>query len=92
MIRALATRAVSFKKLGIKASVGLILAVGERLLANILLRADQGAEALLARNSSLLPPEYFRPQKKLIKATKINLGVGFFLLVALILRAKLGGL
>ena len=92
LIRSLATRAVSFKKLGIKASVGLILAVGERLLANILLRADQGAEALLARNNSLLPTEYFRPQKNLVKATKVNFGAGVFLFLALILRSKLGGL
>ena len=92
LIRSLATRAVSFKKLGVKASVGLILAVGERLLANILLRADQGAEALLARNRSLLPPEYFKPQKQLIKATAINFVAAFFLLIALIFRSRLGGL
>tara|TARA_Y100001968_G_scaffold326187_1_gene368802 strand:+ start:247 stop:1158 length:912 start_codon:yes stop_codon:yes gene_type:complete len=92
LIRSLATRAVSFKKLGLKASIGLILAVGERLLANILLRADQGAEALLARNSSLLPAEYFKPQKNLVKVTKINVGAAFFLLIALLLRGNLGGL
>tara|TARA_Y100001968_G_C19446938_1_gene765941 strand:- start:92 stop:1003 length:912 start_codon:yes stop_codon:yes gene_type:complete len=92
LIRSLAIRAVSFKKLGIKASFGLILSVGERLLANILLRADQGAEALLARNSSLLPSEYFRPEKNLVSSSKVNFATSFFLVLILVLRSKFGGL
>ena len=37
-----------------------MLAVGERLLANILLRAEQGADALQARGGRILGPSYFR--------------------------------
>ena len=37
-----------------------MLAVGERLLANILLRAEQGADALVARGGQILGPSYFR--------------------------------
>lgn len=57
LLRALATRAVTLKSLGWKAGLGLVLAVGERLLANVLLRSEQGAEALIARGGHWLPPD-----------------------------------
>jgi len=39
--------------------------VGERLLANLLLRAEQGAEALLAQGGRWLPPDrlHARPER-----------------------------
>ncbi|SBO43441.1 CbiQ family ECF transporter T component [Cyanobium sp. NIES-981] len=52
LLRALATRAVNLRRLGLRTSLGLVLVVGERLLANLLLRAEQGAEALLARGGT----------------------------------------
>ncbi|MGB1416949.1 MAG: energy-coupling factor transporter transmembrane component T family protein [Synechococcus sp.] len=60
LLRSLVSRAVSLRRLGFKAAFGLILAVGERLLANILLRAEQGADALVARGGRVLPPGEFR--------------------------------
>jgi energy-coupling factor transport system permease protein len=57
LLRSIATRAVNLKALGWKAGLGLVLAVGERLLANILLRSEQGAEALLARGGRWIPPD-----------------------------------
>jgi energy-coupling factor transport system permease protein len=57
LLRALATRAVNLKSLGWKAGLSLVLAVGERLLANVLLRSEQGAEALMARGGHWLPPD-----------------------------------
>ncbi|MFM7548379.1 MAG: CbiQ family ECF transporter T component [Cyanobacteriota bacterium] len=54
LLRAVATRAVNLRSLGWKAGLALVLAVGERLLANILLRSEQGAEALLARGGRWL--------------------------------------
>ena len=56
LLRSLATRAVSLKALGWKAGLALVLALGERLLANLLLRAEQGAEALMARGGRWIPP------------------------------------
>lgn len=56
LVRALATRAIDLKRLGWKPALGLLLAVAERLLANVLLRAEQGAEALMARGGRWLPP------------------------------------
>jgi len=57
LLRALATRAVNIKSLGWKGGLALVLAVGERLLANVLLRSEQGAEALIARGGRWLPPD-----------------------------------
>jgi len=57
LLRALATRAVTLKGLGWKGALGLVLAVGERLLANILLRSEQGAEALIARGGRWIAPD-----------------------------------
>jgi energy-coupling factor transport system permease protein len=57
LLRSIATRAVSLKQLGWKAASALVLGVGERLLANVLLRSEQGAQALLARGGRWLPPD-----------------------------------
>jgi energy-coupling factor transport system permease protein len=56
-LRSVATRAVNLKALGWKGGLALVLALGERLLANVLLRAEQGAEALMARGGQWLPPD-----------------------------------
>ena len=88
LLRALAVRAVNFKKLGFKSSLGLILAVGERFLANILLRSEQGAEALVSRRGSLIPADYFRPRSAITRFSLINLSAGFFLVFSLILRSQ----
>ena len=59
-MRSLASRAVNLRQLGFKAGFGLLLGVGERLLANILLRAEQGADALIARGGRIMAPSRFR--------------------------------
>ena len=56
LLRSVATRSVNLRQLGLQASLGLLLALGERLLANVLLRAEQGAEALVARGGRWLAP------------------------------------
>jgi energy-coupling factor transport system permease protein len=60
LLRALATRAVNLKQLGWRGVTSLVLAVGERLLANVLLRAEQGAEALQARGGLWRAPAQLR--------------------------------
>lgn len=57
LLRSLATRAVNLRQLGWRSSLALVLAVGERLLANLLLRSEQGAEALMAGGGRWLPPD-----------------------------------
>ncbi len=91
LMRSLAIRAVNLRKLGLKASIGLVLSVGERLIANILLRAEQGADALLARGGYWLSPEKFRPNAFSSEPYwLLNMGAGFLLLLVLISRRKYG--
>jgi energy-coupling factor transport system permease protein len=93
LLRSVATRAVNFKLLGWKASLGLLLALGERLLANVLLRAEQGAEALLVRGGCWLPPDQLpRPQSRGLVARLLNAAAAACLLGLLGLRWKVGDL
>lgn len=90
LIRSVATRAVSFRRLGWKAGLALVLAVGERLLANVLLRAEQGADALLARGGQWLPPDRLHePSCPPLLPTLLGAGA---LVLVLALRWRLGGL
>ncbi|MEB3332103.1 MAG: energy-coupling factor transporter transmembrane component T [Synechococcaceae cyanobacterium] len=57
LLRSLATRAIHFRALGWKRGLRVVLALGERLLANVLLRSEQGAEALMARGGRWLPAD-----------------------------------
>ncbi|MEB3255399.1 MAG: CbiQ family ECF transporter T component [Synechococcaceae cyanobacterium] len=90
LLRAIATRAVNLRQLGWRAGLGLVLAVGERLLANVLLRAEQGAEALLARGGRWLPPDQLHtPQAG---GGPLAWLAGGALVGLLLLRWRLGGL
>jgi energy-coupling factor transport system permease protein len=90
LLRAIATRAVNLRGLGWRAGLGLVLAVGERLLANVLLRAEQGAEALLARGGRWLPPEQLHTPRA---GGGLAGGLaGAVLLVFVLLRWRVGGL
>ena len=93
LVRSVAIRAVNLRKLGFKAFVGLVLSVGERLLANILLRAEQGADALLARGGLWVSSDKFRPKTLWESRTFcLNFGSGLLLLLVLGLRSKYGAL
>ena len=94
LLRSLASRAVNLRRLGFKASFGLVLAVGGRLLANILLRAEQGAEALLARGGVWLPAEAFRPVPvpSAIGQHALNWFSALMLLLVIGLRGRYGAL
>jgi len=89
LLRALATRAVTLKGLGWKGALGVVLAVGERLLANILLRSEQGAEALMARGGRWIAPDALHrvPSGSAWPSRLGWLGLGALLL----LRWRLGG-
>jgi energy-coupling factor transport system permease protein len=90
LLRSIATRAVSLRRLGWKASLGLVLAVGERLLANVLLRSEQGAEALMARGGQWLPPD--RLHQPAATPTLASLAALLALAGLLALRWKVGAL
>ncbi len=84
LFRSLSTRAVDFKGLGFKASLRLLLSVSERLLLNILLRAEQGAESLLTRSKEWISPEEFRPNI-LINPRNFILNMASVLLLVLVI-------
>jgi energy-coupling factor transport system permease protein len=90
LLRALATRAVNVRALGWKAGLALVLSVAERLLANLLLRAEQGAEALAARGGRWLPPEQLRLAPPVARG--LNAAAALLLALLLALRWKLGAL
>ncbi len=94
LIRALASRAVNLKVLGLKGSINLMLSIAERLLANIFLRAEQGADAFLVRGGICLPPEHLRPRTLANSSTTIwmNCGAGCLLILVLTIRRHYGAL
>ena len=93
LLRSLATRAPNLRRLGFKTSLGLIVSLGERLLANILLRAEQGADALIARGGHLIPPAQLRPSSALRERKSfLNIGSCGLLVLVLSLRGKYGAL
>lgn len=94
LIRAVALRAVSVKALGWKGGLALVLALAERLLANLLLRAEQGAESLLAQGGRWLPPDQLhdRPERLQPSDRRRN-GLAIASLIVLAgLRWRVGGL
>ena len=91
LLRSLVSRAVSLRKLGFKAAFGLLLSVGERLLANILLRAEQGADALVARGARVMPPDDFRHGSAQNQSSPWLNAVGALALVLVVgMRGKYG--
>lgn len=90
LVRAVATRAVNLRRLGWQLSLGLVLGVGERLLANLLLRSEQGAEALLARGGTWQPPWQLHRLAPPVRAANLVASLGLGLLLAL--RWRVGAL
>ena len=91
LFRSIGVRAINFKKLGLKSSIGLFLSVGERLLSNILLRAEQGADSLMIRKGLWVPSEQFRPSFIAdLRYSLINFGSIFLLVLIIIFRYKYG--
>ncbi len=91
LFRSIGVRAIDFRKLGLKTTLGLFISLGERLLSNILLRAEQGADSLMLREGLWLSSEQLRPS--IIVNPRYfwaNLGSVFFLLIAIVLRCLYG--
>ncbi len=91
LFRSIGVRAIDFRKLGLKSSLGLFVSLGERLLSNILLRAEQGADSLMSREGLWLSSQQLRPCIVVNpKYLWINLGSIFLLLIAISLRCLYG--
>ena len=91
LFRSIGVRAIDFKKLGFKATLGLFISLGERLLSNILLRAEQGADSLMLRQGLWLSSEQLRPSMVINpRYFLINLGSIFLFFIAILLRCMYG--
>ena len=91
LVRSIGVRSIDFRKLGLKNTLGLFISFGERLLSNILLRAEQGADSLMLREGLWLSSEQLRPYIVVNpRYLWINLGSIFLLLIAIILRFMYG--
>lgn len=74
LIRAVSTRAINWKKLGIRGTIQIWLTVAERLLQNLLMRADQIASAMQVRG-------FTSPDTHQVKWHQFKLGMGDWLVV-----------
>ena len=91
LFRSIGVRAIDFKKLGLKTTLGLFISLGEKLLSNILLRAEQGADSLMLREGLWLSFEELRPCIVINpRYFWINSGSVCLLLIAIILRCLYG--
>ena len=70
LVRSVWTRAINWKKLGLRRSIRLWLTVAERLLQNLLLRADQIASAMKVRGFTT--PNEHRVQWNQLSLRKID--------------------
>jgi energy-coupling factor transport system permease protein len=82
LIRSVNTRAINWKKLGVKGAIRVWMLVAERLLENLLLRADQMANAMTVRGFT--SPDRHRVQwqqlrLKIIDGIAIAFLVGFWI-------------
>ena len=91
LFRSIGVRAIEFRKLGFKTILGLFVSLAERLLSNILLRAEQGADSLMLREGLWLSSEQLRPSIVINpRYFWINIASIFLLLIAIALRFLYG--
>ena len=91
LFRSIGVRAIDFRKLGLKSTLELFISLGERLLSNILLRAEQGADSLMSREGFWLSSQQLRPCNVIdSKYLWSNFASIFLLLIAIILRFTYG--
>ncbi len=91
LFRSIGVRAINFRKLGLKTTLGLFISLGERLFSNILLRAEQGADSLMLREGLWFSSDKLRPLIVInSRYLWINLGSILLLLIAIILRCLYG--
>ena len=91
LFRSIGVRAIDFRKLGLRNTLGLFLSLGERFLSNILLRAEQGADSLMLREGLWISSDQLRPSIVInSKYLWINISSIFLFLIAIGLRCMYG--
>jgi energy-coupling factor transport system permease protein len=75
LVRSVMTRAINWKKLGLKGGAKVWLIVTERLLENLLLRAEQMANAMMVRG-------FTSPNEHRVRWQELKLKIGDWLAIA----------
>lgn len=78
LIRSVMTRAINWKKLGLKGGAKVWLIVIERLLENLLLRAEQMANAMMVRG-------FTSPNEHRVKWQELKLGTGDWVAILILI-------
>ncbi|MEA5577937.1 energy-coupling factor transporter transmembrane protein EcfT [Anabaena sp. UHCC 0451] len=78
LVRSVMTRAINWKKLGLKGGAKVWLIVIERLLENLLLRAEQMANAMMVRG-------FTSPNEHRVKWQELKLKTGDWLAIAILI-------
>ncbi|MTJ55192.1 hypothetical protein FJR38_22205 [Anabaena sp. UHCC 0253] len=78
LVRSVMTRAINWKKLGLKGGAKVWLIVTERLLENLLLRAEQMANAMMVRG-------FTSPNEHRVKWQELRLRIGDGLAIAILI-------
>lgn len=78
LVRSVMTRAINWKKLGLKGGAKVWLIVIERLLENLLLRAEQMANAMMVRG-------FTSPNEHRVKWQELKLTTGDWLAIAILI-------
>jgi energy-coupling factor transport system permease protein len=78
LVRSVMTRAINWKKLGLKGGAKVWLIVIERLLDNLLLRAEQMANAMVVRG-------FTSPNEHRVKWQELKLGIGDWVAIGILI-------
>ena len=93
IVKSFSVRSISFRKLGLKKSLNVLLNLVERLFINIFLRIEQGADSLLSKKTIIIKTSRFRsPYEKTYLNFIVNTLSICFIFIAISLRKLYGAL
>ena len=93
ILKSASVRSINFRNLGFKKSISVLLTMVERLFLNIFLRIDQGADALISKESIIIKTGRFKTLDKATPLTFIINSLSIcFICIAIFLRKQYGGL
>ena len=93
ILKSASVRSINFRNLGFKKSINVLLTMVERLFLNIFLRIDQGADALISKESIIIKTGRFKTLDKATPLTFIINSLSIcFICIAIFLRKQYGAL
>ena len=93
ILKSISVRSINYRNLGFKNSLKILLGIIERMFLNIFLRIDQGADALLAKESFEIKTIRFKPIEKKNKLRIVMNSLSLiFIFLAIFLRRMYGSI